>query len=96
MNRLIQEADAFLKTGGFDYAICGGFAIELYLDKPIRKHGDIDISAFWEERDKIVLFMQSKGWSVYELCGGGKAHYITEISCQIKAIYLVTDRYIPD
>ena len=85
MDRLLEEAESLLKTGGFDYAFCGGYAIELFLDMPVRKHGDIDISAFWEERDKIILFMQSKGWSVYELCGGGKAHYITEISCQIKA-----------
>jgi len=85
MNRIIQEADAFLKTGGFDYEFCGGFAIELYLDMPVRMHGDIDISAFWDERDKIILFMQSKGWSVYELCGGGKAHHITDIGYQIKA-----------
>ena len=84
MNHLIREADELLKSGGFEYAICGGFAIELFLDRTVRKHGDIDITAFWDERDKIILYMQSLGWSVYELYGGGMAHHITDVSNQLK------------
>ena len=94
MNHLLLECNDLLKNGGFDYAFCGGYAIELFLDKPIREHGDIDISAFWEERDKIILFMQSLGWRVYELCGGGMAHYITDVAKQIKSkrnIFCKTD-----
>ena len=68
MNHLLLECNNLLKPGGFDYAFCGGFAIELFLDKTVREHGDIDISAYWDERDEIILFMQSLGWEVYELC----------------------------
>ena len=84
MNYLIQKVNALLKGCGFDYAVCGGYAIELFINKEIRSHGDIDLSAFWNERDKIIMFMQSLGWSVYELCGGGKAHHITDVANQIK------------
>ena len=80
MNHLIQKVNALLKDGGFDYAVCGGFAIKLFLNKEIRSHGDIVISAFWNDRNKIVLFMQSLGWSVHELCVGGKAHHITDVA----------------
>ena len=80
MNHLIQKVNDLLKAGGFDYAVCGGFAIELFVNKEIRSHGDIDLSAFWNEREKIIMFMQSLGWSVYELCGGGKAHHITDVA----------------
>ena len=85
MNSLLQEADNLLKDGGFAYAVCGGYAIELFLDKTVRQHGDLDISVFWNERDKIILFMQLLGWRVYELCGGGMAHSITDVANQIKA-----------
>ena len=85
MNHLLLECNELLKNGGFNYAFCGGYAIELFLDKAVRKHGDIDISAFWDERDKLILFMQSLGWCVYELCGGSKAHNITDVANQIKA-----------
>ena len=85
VNHLILECNNLLKDGGFDYAFCGGYAIELFIGKAVRKHGDIDISAYWDERDKIILNMQSLGWRVYELCGGGKVHYITDVANQIKA-----------
>lgn len=84
-HHLIVEANELLKKGGFDYAFCGGFAIELFLNRTIRKHGDIDVSAYWQDRDKIILFMQSLGWDVYEMCGGGIAHHITDINNQIRA-----------
>ncbi|GHV11267.1 hypothetical protein FACS1894219_02150 [Clostridia bacterium] len=84
-NPLITEANALLQNSSFDYTFCGGFALELFLGKPIRKHGDIDVSAFWRDRDKIILYMQSLGWNVYEMCGGGLAHHITDIADQIKA-----------
>jgi hypothetical protein len=55
-NPLVAGADALLKKGGFGYAFCGGFALELFLNKSIRKHGDIDVSAFWSDRGKIILY----------------------------------------
>ena len=94
MNHLLLECNNLLKHGGFDYAFCGGLAIELFLDKTVREHGDIDISAYWGERDKIILFMQSLGWEVYELCGGGMAHHITNVVHQMRIkrnIFCMTD-----
>jgi len=85
VNNLILKADQFLKNGGFEYTFCGGFAIELFLNRSIRKHGDIDISVFWNDRNKIILYMQSLGWQVYEMYSGGIAHHITDIKNQIKA-----------
>ena len=84
MNRLVLECNDFLKDGGFDYAFCGGFAIELFCGKVLRSHGDIDIAAFWDDRDKIILYMKLLGWKVYEMCGGGLAHHIKDISDQKK------------
>jgi hypothetical protein len=49
-NPLITEANSLLQKGGFDYAFCGGFALELFLNKSIRKHGDVDVSVFWRDR----------------------------------------------
>lgn len=84
-HELIIKANELLKNGDFEYAFCGGFAIELFLNRTIRKHGDIDVSAYWYDRDKIIPYMQSLGWNVYEMCGGGIAHHITDVKFQIKA-----------
>ena len=83
MNPLIIEANDLLKTGGFEYAFCGGQAVDLFLGYESRTHGDIDVCAFWNERDRIILYMQSQGFQVYEMLGGGRAHRITDVSNQI-------------
>ena len=54
----------------------------MYLNKQVRSHGDIDISAFWEDRNAIIEYMQSKEWTVYEACGGGVVHLIDNIDNQ--------------
>lgn len=82
MNDLIYRTDELLKNHGFTYAFCGGWAIDLFIGEQTRKHGDIDILAYWPERDKIIQYMQSCGFQVYEMLGGGKAHHITDIQDQ--------------
>ena len=84
MNRLIEEANTLLQGQDFSYAICGGFALDLFLGYESRVHGDIDILAFWEDRETIITYMQSKGFLVYEMLGGGKVHRITDIQAQEK------------
>lgn len=85
MNHLVYEANDILVNQSFEYAFGGGFAIDLFLGYESRKHGDIDISAYWSERDNIIKYMQSLGYEVYEMLGGGKCHHITNIDLQFKA-----------
>ena len=80
---LVMQADQLLKAGDFEYAIGGGQAIDLFLRYESRVHGDIDVVAFWKDRDKIIQFMQSRGFSVYEMLGGGRVHRITDLSKQM-------------
>lgn len=84
MNHLITETKLLLSSGDFEYSFCGGYAIELFLNKEIRTHGDIDVSVYWNDRDKIILYMKSLGWDVYEMCGNGMAHMINDINNQMR------------
>lgn len=83
MNHLVTESNALLSQGGFEYAYCGGQAIDLFLGYESRVHGDIDICAYWTDRDKIISFMQEQGFVIYEMLGGGRAHRITDIRNQL-------------
>lgn len=85
LNELMKEVNEFLSRGNFEYAICGGYAVDLFLNRNVRRHSDIDVSAYWRDRDQIIVFMQSWGFRVYEMCGGGIAHHITDLHDQIKA-----------
>jgi len=78
MNSLIMECDNFLKSGGFTYAFCGGYALELYLRKNIRMHSDIDILIFEEDRKNLVEFIINKGWNIYARTGHMKLSKISD------------------
>ncbi|MCL2884875.1 MAG: hypothetical protein FWF49_05260 [Oscillospiraceae bacterium] len=82
MNPLITACNNFLKDPGFEYAFCGGHALDIYLKRTMRPHGDIDISVYQQDRDKIISFMQSRDWTVYEAMGGGMVHLINNTADQ--------------
>ncbi|MGZ9583700.1 nucleotidyltransferase domain-containing protein [Paenibacillus marinisediminis] len=71
MHHIISQARAFLEHASFDWAICGGGAIDLYIGQDTRSHKDIDIAVYWEDRGTIITYMLSAGWRVFEACGGG-------------------------
>ena len=84
MNQLLNEANQLLKNMQVEYAFCGGYAIELFLNRELRVHGDIDVSVYWDERDFIIEYMKNNNWKVYEMCGNGIAHQINDIADQLK------------
>ncbi len=84
MNQLVTEANELLRNGGFEYAFCGGQALDLFLGYESRVHGDIDVCVYWDERNRIIRYMQSQGFEVFEMLGGGRAHRITDVSDQIQ------------
>ncbi|MCL2855307.1 MAG: hypothetical protein FWE21_06780 [Defluviitaleaceae bacterium] len=65
MDKIILQAHELFKDAGFNYAICGGFALEMCAGKKYREHGDFDMSFFEDERQKVLQFLHSNGWKLY-------------------------------
>ncbi|MDE5892009.1 MAG: hypothetical protein K2H45_03685, partial [Acetatifactor sp.] len=82
INSLLDEAVNLLKRQSWEWAVCGGLGIDLFLGYESRRHGDIDILAYWKDRDDIIRSMWEEGYQVYEMLGGGKVHHITDIQVQ--------------
>lgn len=61
-----------MKNVPVPWAVCGGYALDLFLDRTFRVHGDIDLCVFETDRDAIVNFMLWNDWHVYEFRGQGK------------------------
>ncbi len=72
MNDLLTITNNFMKNAHISWAICGGFALDLFLEKDIRTHSDIDICVFEKDREKIFHYMLQNNWLVYEFRGQGK------------------------
>lgn len=66
MNKIISECNNFLKDCGITYAFCGGHALELFLNKKLRSHSDVDIIVFEDDKNCIIDFMLNKSWNIYE------------------------------
>ena len=74
MKNIIPEISRLLENSQFDWAVCGGFAIDLFVGNCTRDHQDLDITAFWEDRSSVIGFMLNANWRVFEACGGGRIH----------------------
>ena len=62
------------------WAVCGGYALDLFLDRTFRVHGDIDLCVFEPDRDAIVHSMLRNNWRVYEFRGQGKVRPLDDTS----------------
>ena len=72
MNEIIQALGRLMEGSDIRWAVCGGFALDLFLGRETRAHGDLDISVPEEDRGKIERFMREHGWQVCEFRGQGK------------------------
>ena len=69
---ILDQLKIFLAESTFPWAVCGGFALDLFLGRSIRTHGDIDLCVFEKDRASIKEYILDKGWCVYEFRGQGK------------------------
>ena len=72
MNLLLEQANNYLENLNIQWAFCGGYALDLFLNKEIRKHSDIDICVFEKDRNKVTNYMLSDDWQVYQFLGQGR------------------------
>jgi len=80
MNQLLLKTSILMSKVNIPWAICGGFALDLFLERDIRKHSDIDICVFEKDREKIFQYMLQNNWDVYEFRGQGKLRLLDTAS----------------
>ncbi len=81
-HELLTALRDLLSPAPFRWAVCGGWAIDLFCGVPHRAHGDVDVQVFWPERDQVIRFMQERGFTVYEMLGNGLVHRVTDLRDQ--------------
>ena len=72
INYLLTLANDVIQNANIKWAVCGGFALDLFLGREIRNHSDIDICVFEKDRDVILKYMLQNNWNLYEFRGNGK------------------------
>jgi len=69
---LLLQAYDLLNQINIKWAFCGGYSFDLFLNAETKKHSDIDICVFEQDRSTIKDFMLSSGWNIYQFLGQGK------------------------
>lgn len=72
MEPLLMQLRDLFAGAAFPWAVCGGYGLELFAGRPIRPHGDVDLSLTEAARTKAIDFFLAKGWRLYEYRGMGK------------------------
>jgi len=65
MNKIIQQGNDIFKAAGFDYAICGGYGLDMFVGKEFRAHGDFDIVVYEEDKECVINFLIDNGWLIF-------------------------------
>lgn len=59
----VEAVQQLFKNAPFQWALAGGYAIEFFLGKSIRSHGDIDVLLFRDEQLAAQAWL--KDWQLY-------------------------------
>ena len=78
MNDILFSLRDLLRDSGIHWAVCGGFALDLFLGRETRVHGDLDIAVPEADRGRIECFMRGHGWQVLEFRGQGRLRALDE------------------
>jgi len=70
MNKLIKQARDLFKDAGFDHAICGGYALDLFAGRQLRKHGDLDLCFYQQDMPQVLQYLLDRNWPIYGREGG--------------------------
>ena len=58
-----RGAAALFRDAAFPWWIAGGYAIEAFVGRPLREHGDVDIGVFRDEHLEVREYLT--GWDVH-------------------------------
>ena len=62
---VINQVCNLFKAADFEYAICGGFALDMFVGKELRNHGDVDIVVYNEDKHRILKLLADGGWLAF-------------------------------
>jgi hypothetical protein len=82
VNPLITQCALFVKQCSIPYCIGGGYALELFIDRSIRPHSDLDVCIFEEDKEQFIKFMFNHDWVIYEPQNNGLCRLISDPDTQ--------------
>jgi hypothetical protein len=80
------------------WGVCGGWAIDLFLDRATREHKDIDIAILRADQKAMYAYLEARGWSLEQAVAGElipwMAHDLIELP--VHTIWCRNPAHVPD
>ena len=55
-----------MEGAGVDWAVCGGYAIDLIAGCRTRNHADLDAAVFQDQRGRLLAYLLGGNWRIFE------------------------------
>ncbi len=69
---LIKELAKHLNDIDIKWYLCGGLAIDEYIEKQTRTHKDVDITVSFNDAESCIKYLKAKGWIIFAPIGSGR------------------------
>ena len=64
------QAAQVMQSFPFTWFVCGGWAIDLYMKRVLRKHKDVDIGIWRRDQLEFAAYLRARGWTLQKASGG--------------------------
>lgn len=66
----IRKVDSLLSGLNCQWFVCGGWAIDLFLNRVTREHKDVDIAIARRDQFEMRDYLKRRGWKLEKAAGG--------------------------
>jgi hypothetical protein len=93
-----RAIDALLREFTFPWAFCGGWAIDLFLNRATRSHKDVDVAIFRRDQLAIRSYLVARGWTLEKAIDGKLFPWMEDefIELPVHAIWCKNSAHVPD
>ncbi len=94
----IENIATLLAPLSMTWGFCGGWAIDLFLNRITRSHKDVDVAVWRTDQNLVFAFLRQRGWTL-ELAEDGQLIPLPEgeyISLPFHTVWCRNTNYSPD
>ena len=93
----VQKVSSLFSGLPCHWSICGGWALDLFLDRVTRQHKDIDVAIARNDQFKVRAYLQQRGWSLQKAIDGALIPWLDEewLALPVHCVWCRNEHYDP-
>ena len=94
----VQKVSALFSDLPCPWFICGGWAIDLFLNRVTRQHKDVDVAIAREDQFRVRDYLRQRGWSLQKAVNGDLIPWADGewLTLPIHGVWCSNEKYVPD